>query len=438
MNTSTPPPRRFAVAPDRIFDGTRMLTGLALIVDGDSIAAAVPRRELPPDIPTREAPGCTALPGLVDMHVHFMRWQGPLYLAWGVTTIRDVANPLDWILARRAEWPRHTWPRIYATGPQLEGPAPYWRVGRACADGADAERAVRELAAAGVDSIKLYASLPPEWLRGMAAAAHEAGLKTSIHSQRASVMDAGLAGVDEFHHLDGTLKVFWPDHPPGWLELWGHPDCERRLGEQQRLADRIRAFGLAATPTLAYWDSRRRAGDPGFPAPDDLAALPPTVRDWVGLPYRKRPTTDQADTWDRAVRAAQQFTGYLMERDVPILAGTDVPWILPGVSLWRELALLVESGMPPIRALQTATHDAARWLGAERIGRLDAGCIADIVLVKGDPSTRIPERPDIEAVIRGGEWLQPADLLAAARTEGADVEHDPWGPEFARAFSAKP
>lgn len=122
---------------------------------------------------------------------------------------------------------------------------------------------------------------------------------------------------------------------------------------------------------------------------------------------------------------------------MPILAGTDVPWVMPGVSLWRELALLAESGMTPLQALRAATHDAARWLGSDRIGQLAPGCVADVVLMKGDPSAHIPDRPAIEAVVRSGEWLQPGDLLAAAHAEGKDVEHDPWGPEFARVFGAK-
>ncbi len=427
--------RRLVIRADRVFDGENVRPEMSVVVEDGVITGVVPSHEDDAGLAVIEAPGCTILPGLIDTHVHFMRWQGPLYLAWGVTSIRDVANQLDWILARRAEWEERPWPRVLTTGPQLEGPNPQWPLGRACADAEDAVEAVRETAAAGVDSIKLYASLPPEWLSGMVAAAHEAGLRVSIHCQRSNVLQAGSAGVDEFHHLDGVLDTFWPEHPPGWLDLWGHPDCDRTIDQQQITADRIRDYGMVATPTLAYWDSRWQAGDPAYPSPADLAMLAPEVVEWVNLPYQNRPGRSEVETWQRAAAAASRFVGFLLERGVRVLPGTDVPWVLPGISLWRELALLTESGMSPVQALRAATLESAQWLDVENIGRLAPGCVADIVVVKGDPTTRIPDRPQIEAVLRGGDVYRPCRLFAKAKDEGSDVCSDPWGREFTRAFA---
>ena len=109
---------------DRVFDGEELRTGMSVAVRGRIISDVLPVEQVEPDQRVFDAPGCTILPGLIDVHVHFMRWQGPLYLAYGVTTVRDVGNGLDWILARRAEWQVHPWPRIFCLGPLLDGPQP--------------------------------------------------------------------------------------------------------------------------------------------------------------------------------------------------------------------------------------------------------------------------------------------------------------------------
>ena len=145
---------RWVCQADRVFDGECVRAGEALIIDGDTVAAVVPAHLVPPALPVLSAPGCTALPGLMDLHVHFMRWQGPLFVAYGVTTIRDVGNQQDWILARRAECGGRLWPRIYTFGPLLDGPVPvHPSFSRACADLASARAAVVETATTGADGI---------------------------------------------------------------------------------------------------------------------------------------------------------------------------------------------------------------------------------------------------------------------------------------------
>lgn len=416
---------RWVCQADRVFDGECIHTGEALIVDGDTIAAIVPAHLVPPALPVLSAPGCTVLPGLMDLHVHFMRWQGPLFLAYGVTTIRDVGNQQDWILARRADCEKHLWPRIYAFGPVLDGPVPaHPSFSRACADLASARAAVVETAAAGTDGIKLYTGLHPEWLGAMVEAGHANGLHVSMHcGGEAGVLAAGAAGVDEFFHLDGLLADIWPDNPGGWLSTWGHPGLASTFDHQERIADRIRELGMIATPTLAFWDANRHPRSSGYPAPESINAG----------------TRAGADTWRRALAAAQQFLGRLLDRGAPVLAGTDVPCALlkPGLSLWRELSLLVECGMSPIESLRAATSRAAACLGNERLGRIAPGCLADVVLVEGDPTRQIPDDPRIAAVVCAGRVLRAADLLLQARDELASNTPDPIEGEIARPLLAE-
>ena len=417
----------------RVFDGTRILADHAVLVAGGVVSAVVPRDSVPAEAVRHHEADCTVLPGLIDTHVHFMRWQGPQFLAFGVTTVRDTGNDLKWILDRRGEWERNPWPRILCVGPLLDGPTPtHPVVGRPCKDLADAVRAVRETVNAGVDGIKLYVGLDPRWLPAMAAESHAGGRKASMHCAGGGVLAAARAGVDEFFHLDGILVDVWPDRPPGWLDLWGLPEFDRTLDQQRAVADSIRESGITATPTLAYWDSQWRIRTPDSLGPEDLRYTPPAMIQWEAVP----PAPSSSEQWRRALGAAQRFVGLLSERGVPILVGSDVPCGLvpPGRSLWRELELLVEAGLSPRQALRAATCDAAAFLDRPDLGRLTPGSAADMVLVRGDPLECIPSRPDIVLVVRDGVVYRPEDLLP---TTQQSLDDEPWAVQFKRHWERR-
>ncbi|MDP7399111.1 MAG: hypothetical protein QF541_19740, partial [Lentisphaeria bacterium] len=341
----------------RIFDGRQTLVDHAVLVEGGIVSAVVPCDSVGETVTHYREQDCTVLPGLIDTHVHFMRWQGPQFLAFGVTTVRDTGNPLKWILDRRGEWEDKRWPRILCLGPLLDGPVPgHEVVARPCVDLADSLIAVQETTKAGVDGVKFYVGLDPEWLPSMVEEGHANGCKVSMHCAGGGVLGAARAGVDEFFHLDGILADVWPGHPPGWLDVWGLPEFPRTLDQQRAVADGIRGSGITATPTLAYWDSQWRIRTPDSLGPEDLRYTPPSMIEWQTV------AADPASSeqWRRALHAAQCFVALLLERDVPVLAGSDVPCGLvpPGRSLWRELSLLAEAGMSPAQALRAATSDA--------------------------------------------------------------------------------
>jgi len=421
---------RWACYGDRLFDGERVREGMALIVEGERIAGVVPVADVPEGMPAITAPGGTVLPGLIDVHVHFGAWQGPLYLAYGVTTVRDVGNYPGWILARQAEARDHPWPHISCVGPALDGPEPYWGLCRPCADETSARRAVVETAALGVNGIKLYVGLASEWLPGMVTAAREADLPMMMHCF--DVPGALDAGVEEFFHLDGLLDALWPGHPSGWLEVWGHEDFPRDDAHLPRMADRIAASGIITTPTLFYWDfawAMRRAGRP---EPAEAPYLPEQNLAWLRAVPGQHFNPAGAEVWYRACRNARAFLTLLIERGVPILPGTDEPWglLLPGQSLWREMILLAHCGMKTTDALRAATADAAKRLRLSDRGRLQPGCAADLVLVSGDPTTTLTDHPDIIATVRDGKLYHPAELKARSLDYARNIEHEPMGIEF--------
>ena len=429
MSEISRPGSRRAYASEQIFDGERVLENHAVLVDNDLVSDVVALPDVPPDALLHQRPNCTIIPGLIDTHVHFMRWQGPIYLAYGVTAIRDTGNDLQWILQRRREWPDQSWPRILSLGPLLDGPAPnHPVVARRITDLDSATAAVRETAAADVDGIKLYVGIAAEWMPAMARESHKAGLKISMHCAANGVLAAGRAGIDEFYHLDGILADVWPDHPPGWLYVWGDPDFAATWDRQRQVADAIAESGMTSTPTLAYWDSQWRMRAEVGPSPEERRYMPPDLAQWQSA----EPDSAAAETWRRALDAALKFVGLLLDRAVPTLAGSDVPCgaILPGQSLWRELALLAESGMSPERALGAATSDAADFLEQPQLGRLCKGRSADLVFVRGNLLQRIPERPEIDLVIRGGDVYQPQELLRTAEATPPILQNEPWAEQF--------
>jgi imidazolonepropionase-like amidohydrolase len=429
---SHPAAGRWAYTAARLFDGETVRHAHAVLVDGARIAAVLPVAALPPDVPVTHYPDATLLPGLIDAHTHFMRWMGPHYLAGGVTTVRDVANPLDWICARRAEAADEPWPRLLTTGPALDGPESYWpEISRGCTDLDDARHAVRALAAAGVDAVKLYVRLPAAWIAGMVAAAHDAGLPVLSHpSEAQGLLAVARTGVDECFHLDGLLGDLWPEHPGGWLELWGHDDFPEAAMPQ--IADAIAAAGAIVTPTLTVWEwfAQTCAGVP-LDA-DDAPDLPGQM---LAGPMAQT-NLAAVGAWTCAVARAQRFTGMLAERGVDILPGTDVPWtrLSPGRQLWRELGYLTGAGMAPLDVLRAATARAARALRRDDLGRLAPGCRADMIVLDGNPTHRIPLRPVIHEVVRDGRRFTPQQLLAHARQQPDTSRDEPMGRAFTRHY----
>ena len=430
--------RTRAYTADRIFDGEKFLENYALIIEDDAISSVIPRADLLPAIPVQHYPDCTLIPGLIDTHMHFMRWQGPIFLAYGVTTVRDTGNDLQWILHCREPWPQHPWPRIICLGPLLDGTPPgHPAVARAITDTDSATIAVHETAATGVDGIKLYASIATEWIKPMVEASRAAGLKVSMHCLANGVLAAGYAGIDEFYHLDGILADIWPDHPPGWLYIWGDTAFDQTWDRQREVADAIAAMGLVSTPTLAYWDSQWRMRQGAGPYPEERRYMPPDLFTWSAA----EPDAELGAQWQRGLEAAQRFQSLLLERGVPVLAGSDTPCggILPGQSLWREMALLVAAGLSPAGALRSATSAAAEFLECPDLGRLQKGRSAAIAIVRGDLKERIPDRPEIELVLRAGTAYQPqrSDLLQSSECIDPSWREDPWARQFEQHWSKR-
>jgi imidazolonepropionase-like amidohydrolase len=302
------------------------------------------------------------IPALWDMHVHVASEAALAeFVRWGVTGVRDMGNELPDLLAlrRRIESRELVGPRLIFGGPQLAGPPyPATASRRIVNDAAEAEAAVRELAAQGVDFIKVWEGVPRDAFFAIARAAREHRLPFAGHvPDSVSPAEASDAGQKSIEHMEFV--------PPRCLPIFegrtAPADCDALL---ETTLQRLARNGTRLDPTVG------------------------SFRNFVG-PERFPPL----------FAAFRRIAAPMIRRSgVRILAGTDVGSmnIVPGKSLHDELRLLVDAGWTPLEALRAATINATELLG------LPPG--DDAVLLDGNPLDDITNTARIAAVIRGGTF----------------------------------
>ena len=403
-----PEPAVRVLAPDAVWDGERRLEGCAVLVEGERIAAVGPADEMPKGAAVERLEGCTLLPGLIDCHVHLADWMLPGFLAAGVTTVRDTGNRLDWILERRARTAADpaSGPRILCCGPVLDGEKVNWpSIARGCRGEREAAAAVEDMAAAGVDAVKLYVNLTSGQIAAAVRRAGELGLPVLAHLGSIDAEAAAAAGVGEIEHLSGCIHH---------VEGGGRPEA----GSAPRWAAAFLEAGVVLCPTLVVWDRLSRVNDAIFYNDRRARWVHPAVRAaWRRFPHR---TSDPAERLARQAAAVsmKQTLERLHEEGCRIIAGSDAPWpgLVPGFSLHDELALMVDAGMPPGAALAAATSEAADALGlGAAAGRIRPGLPADLLAVEGDPASDITALSEVRGVVRMGALLDEDALAEAAR-----------------------
>ena len=180
----------------------------------------------------------------------------------------------------------------------------------------------------------------------------------------------------------------------------------------------VAASGTWMVPTLTRLEAMDLGDTPGLRDNPDLRYVSAASRAlWrtVGADFDTKLTPDQrrtlADLFAAQLRLARLFDA----AGVKMMAGTDFGggWIVPGFSLHREFDLLARAGVPPLRVLRMTTLDPAIFLHREAtMGTVEAGRNADLVLLSGDPTASVANLHKIEGVVRGGRYLDRAELDA--------------------------
>lgn len=386
-----------------------------------------------------EAKGKFLIPGLWDMHMHLDPSGSflPLLAANGITGVREMFTgiPLDTIRAWRM---RPDSPRI-AAGGLLDGPPMLWGGSPlpgsyAVSTPEEARLAVRALARSGYDFAKVYNSVPRNAYFAIAEESRAAGILFAGHVPEAvSPAEASDAGQRSQEHLinillacstredelrEERIATMLDPRMPGEERMrrlaFPQPEGLFDTYSEEKAAALFRTFvknGTWQTPTLTLLDAF------AYPSGDDLVRKMFFLKDLAPAEY------DALKLRVRAVLARhKKLTGDMHRAGVGFLAGTDTnQWnsLPPGASLHRELALLVESGFTPLEALQCATRNPARYFGAlDDMGTVEAGKVADLVLLSADPLRDIRNTRKIDAVVMRGRYYSRLDLdawAAAAR-----------------------
>jgi imidazolonepropionase-like amidohydrolase len=410
-----------AITHARLLDGTGAgaIDDSTILIEGRTIKAVGGSDvKIPSGAHVIDAKGKTAIPGLADMHVHLVGgWDGEAtdilgyqtylnaLLYSGVTTVLDTGNVPAFILQLRGAVASGTLqgPRIYCVGPLLEGPDPVWgSISLVMTSKSQIPSVVAQLKSENVDLVKLYAGLSDQLVRGISAEAKKQGLRTIIdqgyRNGSMDLMDEGIAG---FAHL--------PSH---------------RISDEAVQHAKESGIFFISTLILGEVFSQRRLQDLKF-LDDPLVAdvTPPSqlkgLRDMAQKPIE---AADEQRRKSIAVRfeGAKSNVKRLWDAGVLIAAGTDAPYPgdFQGEGLHRELELLVESGLTPLQALSAATKNAATIVGADKEwGTLEAGKLANVLLIDGKPDQNIHDTHHISLLIKQGEIVDREKLKFSPRSK---------------------
>jgi imidazolonepropionase-like amidohydrolase len=385
--------------------------------------------------------GLFVIPGLWDMHVHlvFGDWfpKGreislPLFVANGVTGVRDMGSDLETVQGWRAEIAagKLIGPRIYTSGPMLDGPQPRFPSSLAIATPEDGQRAVDDLKRRGADFIKLQSLIPRDAVFAIADEAKKQGIAFEGHvpdSVRASEMSE--RGMKSFEHLIGIFEGSSPEES----EFLKANKTERKFlatydgARAAKLAELLAKNKTWQCPTLV-WERGGNLVDVTDYAADGRVKYVPAA--WKHVTWKR--FTDEIIAGygedDLAVRKKfvdkeLEVVHLMSQKGVRFLAGTDTPagvHIFPGSSLHEELQRFVAAGFSPLEALQTATVNAAEFFAAEdRFGAVENGKFADLVLLRANPLEDIRHTQEIVAVVVNGRYFSRKELnamLAAAES----------------------
>ncbi|MGE4459389.1 MAG: amidohydrolase family protein [Stenotrophomonas sp.] len=393
------------------------------------------------------------IPGLWDMHVHFGGGPAlveenkallPLYVAHGITSVRDASGDLPGqVLAWRAQIAdgQLFGPQLFTSGAKIEGIAPVWKGTLEAGDEAGVDAALDREQRDRVDFVKITDStLRPELFLYAVSEASKRGLRTSGHIPMAltvgQAIDAGLSSIE---HLDYAFQAGVPDEARIAADFAAgridRAEASRRLHEGFDRATALAAYrrfaerGVAVTPTLdgsrilSFLDSEAHADDPY------LAYIGPGLRKTYAWRVERAASATPEQVQARHARHARvaAVLPLLQEAGVRIMAGTDAGFLnsynYPGIGLHNELALYVRHGLTPAQALATATRNGPAWFGRlDRYGAIAAGKAADLVLLERNPLQDITATSSIDTVVLRGTVYDRAALdamLAGIRAQVA-------------------
>jgi imidazolonepropionase-like amidohydrolase len=431
----------------RVIDGTGApaRADQTVVLSRGKIASISDAGTAPPkDAQVLDLQGDSVIPGLVGMHDHLFYPMGGgifgemgfsfprLYLAGGVTTIRTTGSLepyTDLEIKKAIDKGEMLGPKIHVTGPYLEGAGSWALQMHQLTGPEDATKTVNFWLDEGVDNFKAYMFITPQELAAAVTAAHKQGAKVTGHLCSVGFKEAAALGIDDLEHGLLVDTEFYPWKKPGECPEKLDYDFLSKLDLQSgpvhdMIMDLVQHH-VAVTSTLPVFEM----GVPGRPTIQQriLDALSPDAQNRVlnnkvrasdSAAIRQRYHTDTSP-WPAAFKKEMEFEYAFSKAGGTLLAGLDptgMGGVIAGYGDQREVELLVEAGFTPLEAIHIATANGAQYLGElDRIGTIAAGKQADLIVIKGDPSTRIDDIENVEIVFKDGVGYDSAKIIDSVR-----------------------
>src|ERR1700733_9318565 len=409
--------QKIAIVGGTLVDGTGhpAISDSVVLVENGRITAAGPgsQNKIPAGFQNIDVRGKTVLPGLWDMHAHFeqVEW-GPIYLAAGATTVRDVGNEFEFITAVRDAVAngRGLGPRLLLAG-VVDGTGPL-ALGIARVDTPEqAKMWTDKYHDAGFQQMKIYSSVKLEELKDVATEAHHLGMTVTGHiPEGLNAYQAVESGQDQINHIGYIADIMLPVLPDNATRLdraKAQGEIDMKSPESQKAIAFLVQHKIVVDPTLALMEFfTANTSRPPVSIEPGVAKIAPELAAILG---DAPPPSPNAGLQEKVFQKEVQIVGALHRAGVPIVAGTNQT--VPGYSLYREIELYAQAGFTPMEAIQAATIVPARVMGADQeVGTVEAGKRADVIILDGNPLESIHNIRKVEFVIANGTMYNCAEL----------------------------
>jgi imidazolonepropionase-like amidohydrolase len=412
----------------------QVLTDQTVVIRAGIIEAIGPRSEvaIPASAQSINGNGSWLMPGIIDTHIHLanIRESLDLFLANGVTTVRNLDgqnNYLEW--ADDIAKGKRLGPTLLTTGPILDDSVMDGKVEYRF-DTAEKTRAeVQREWKVGYRSVKLYTDLNAEAYKGAIDEAQKLGMYVTGHvPDSVGVEGVVAAGQKEIAHVEELRSAFIKDYDPKKMfSLW--PMDRARIKPVADLLAKNEVSVVTSLSTVQHLYDQTSDVKAVLNRPE-IAYQPGFVTELMQTPdydfSRRLPAKYLADV---VLPFYQSTIRELEDTKVPLLMGSDsggIPALVWGWQAHRELQLLVGAGLTPYEALKTATVTPSQVIpGLEDRGIVRVGARADLLLVKGNPLTKIGNTQSIVGVMTNGQWVDDQErtkMLDAAKARISKVK----------------
>jgi imidazolonepropionase-like amidohydrolase len=386
--------------------------------DGKIVAVGPSKKiKLPRDAQRIDVTGKFIIPGLWDMHAHYeqVEW-GPIYLAAGVTTVRDVGNEFEFITAVRdaVNSGKALGPHMLLAG-IVDGDSPN-AIGIARVNSpAEAQTWVQRYHDGGFQQMKIYSSMKPDNVKAICAEAHRLGMTVTGHiPEGMTAYDGVNDGMDQINHIHYVFDMLKPKDfnekagkasPAERAEMMASLEVNSEAGKEA--IDFLKKHKVVIDPTMALFEFISRPADvPADKVEAGVDHVAPELREQLingGMP------PDRAATAQKVVQEDLAIIGALHRAGVRIVAGTDQ--MVPGYSLYREIELYNQAGFTPLQALQSATIVPAQVMHEDReSGSIEVGKRADLDILEANPLADIHNIRSVRQVVANGILFESAPL----------------------------